>query len=273
MKSAWRCFVIQPFDDGGPYDKRYEETFKPAIEDAGLEPYRIDKDPGVEVPIDEIERKIASSRACLADISTDNPNVWFELARYAMAKDRVVILVCSDEREGGYPFDVRHRKVIKYSTKSASGYDKLRRDITRNLQERRRKMEHVAAAPVDVLTPQSSDLTEYEIKALTIVASELDGTIQTPRFHERVLEAGHKGFVASLANRSLLEKRLLEETEFDYWGEPTPCLRVTEAGMVVLRTLVDKGDLSVQAVGHSRSQRSITSKEPPITEPDDDLPF
>ena len=93
-----------------------------------------------------------------------------------MAKDRVVILVCSDEREDGYPFDVRHRKIIKYSTKSASGYDKLRRDITKNLQERRRKMERVAEAPVDVLTPQSSDLTEYEMKALAIVASEFDQT-------------------------------------------------------------------------------------------------
>ena len=272
MKSAWRCFVIQPFDDGGPYDKRYEETFQPAIEDAGLEPYRIDMDPGVEVPIDEIERQIASSIACLADISTDNPNVWFELG-YALAKARVVILVCSDEREGGYPFDVRHRKIIKYSTKSASGYDKLRRDITRHLQERRQKMEHVADAPDDVATPQPSDLNEYEVKALTIVASEFDGTIRSSGLHEALVRAGLRGYVASLASRSLLEKRLLEETEMVDWAEPTSCLRVTGAGMLVLRALVDEGELPVEAVGHSRSQRSITSKQSPITEPDDDLPF
>ena len=30
------CFVIQPFDNG-KYDKRYEDTFKPAIEAAELE--------------------------------------------------------------------------------------------------------------------------------------------------------------------------------------------------------------------------------------------
>lgn len=37
------CFVIQPFDDG-KFDKRYRETFVPAIRNANLEPYRVDLD-------------------------------------------------------------------------------------------------------------------------------------------------------------------------------------------------------------------------------------
>jgi hypothetical protein len=36
-----RCFVIQPFDRGGPYDKRYRDVLTPAIQEAGLEPYRV----------------------------------------------------------------------------------------------------------------------------------------------------------------------------------------------------------------------------------------
>lgn len=32
------CFVIQPFD-GGRFDKRYANTFQPAIEAAGPDPY------------------------------------------------------------------------------------------------------------------------------------------------------------------------------------------------------------------------------------------
>jgi len=30
-----KCFVMQPFD-GGPFDKRYDDVFYPAIKDAGL---------------------------------------------------------------------------------------------------------------------------------------------------------------------------------------------------------------------------------------------
>ena len=270
MESAWKCFVIQPFDDGGPYDKRYDETFEPAIEAAGLKAYRIDKDPGVEIPIDEIERQIASSVACLADISTDNPNVWYELG-YAMAKGRIVILVCSDERKGGYPFDVR-QKVIKYSTKSAGGYDKLQRDITKHLQKRHRSMDRVANAPDDVGTSQSPDLTEYEVQALAIVAGAFDGTIYTRHFHEAVVKAGLQEYVASVASHSLLEKRFLEETITE---DRVPCLYLTGAGALELKRLVDEGKLPVQAMSHGRTQprQSTTATQSPITEPDDNLPF
>jgi hypothetical protein len=61
------CFVIQPFD-GGKYDKRFEDVFRPAIETAGLEAYRVDRDPSVEVPIDSIEEGIRNAAVCLADI-------------------------------------------------------------------------------------------------------------------------------------------------------------------------------------------------------------
>ncbi len=56
-----RCFVIQPFDEGGPYDKRYNDVLLPAIKDAGLEPYRVDEDRSSSVPIDDIENNIRSS--------------------------------------------------------------------------------------------------------------------------------------------------------------------------------------------------------------------
>lgn len=80
------CFVMQPFD-GSTFDRRYEEVFKPAIEAAKLEPYRVDQDPKASVPIDEIERGIREAQVCLAEITHDNPNVWFELG-YAIACGR-----------------------------------------------------------------------------------------------------------------------------------------------------------------------------------------
>lgn len=72
------CFVIQPFD-ADKFDKRFEQVFKPAIIVAGLDPYRVDQDPHVDIPIDGIESGIRSASICLADITTDNPNVWYEL--------------------------------------------------------------------------------------------------------------------------------------------------------------------------------------------------
>ena len=54
------CFVIQPFD-GGKFDKRYDDVFAPAINSIpGLNAYRVDKDFGVEVPIDTVEREFTT---------------------------------------------------------------------------------------------------------------------------------------------------------------------------------------------------------------------
>lgn len=127
-----RIIVIQPFDKGR-FDKRYEDVFAPAIRDAGLEPYRVDRDPGVTIPIEDIQAGIESCEACLAEISTDNPNVWFELG-YAIASQREVVLVCSEERTSNFPFDVQHRSVIKYSTESPRDFEQLRSQITARLQ-------------------------------------------------------------------------------------------------------------------------------------------
>jgi hypothetical protein len=46
------------------FDKRYQQTFKPAIEAAGLEAYRKDKDHSVEAPIEAIEDGIKSAAIC-----------------------------------------------------------------------------------------------------------------------------------------------------------------------------------------------------------------
>ena len=67
------CFVIQPFDNG-KFDKRFQDVYKPSIEAAGLEAYRVDRDPAVSVPIESIEQGIRQASVCLADITADNPN-------------------------------------------------------------------------------------------------------------------------------------------------------------------------------------------------------
>src|SRR5258706_7620704 len=126
------CFVIQPFD-AGKFDKRYADTFEPAIRGAGLEPYRVDRDPSVQVPIDAIEAGIKAASVCLADITTDNPNVWYELG-YSFASDRPVLMVCGPERTTKkYPFDIQHRIIIEYASDSTQDFDKLKQEIVQRL--------------------------------------------------------------------------------------------------------------------------------------------
>src|ERR1017187_10997241 len=123
------CFVIQPFDNG-KFDRRFDEVYSHAIQDAGLDPYRVDKDPAVDVPIDSIENGIRVAAVCLADITTDNPNVWYELG-FAFAAGRPVVMVCSHERpDKKYPFDIQHRAIIPYVADAPSDFETLKQSLT-----------------------------------------------------------------------------------------------------------------------------------------------
>jgi hypothetical protein len=105
------CFVIQPFD-GDKFDRRYKDVFSAAIRAAGLDPYRVDQDPSSSIPIEGIENGIRTSDVVFAEITLDNPNVWFELG-YAISSRKEICIVCSDERTEKFPFDVQHRNIIR----------------------------------------------------------------------------------------------------------------------------------------------------------------
>jgi hypothetical protein len=124
------CFIIQPFDNGGVFDKRFKDIFEPAILKANLLPYRIDNDLNVNVPIDEIEKSIKKSVICFAEITTNNPNVWYELG-YAFACNKSVVMVCANKRK--LPFNIQHRHVIFYSTDSKSDYEMLKEQISQKI--------------------------------------------------------------------------------------------------------------------------------------------
>lgn len=126
------CFVIQPFDNGGQYDKRYTDDIEPAIRAAGFEPYRVDHDPQTTVLIVWITQNIKSADACLVEISEDNPNVWLELG-FAMAVGCPMVLICSDKRQT-FPFDIQHHHIIRYKTESSSDLVQIRKEITNRLK-------------------------------------------------------------------------------------------------------------------------------------------
>lgn len=127
-----RCFVIQPFDSD-KFDTRYKDTFRPAIVAAGFEPYRVDEDFGVLVPINDIERGIKAATVCFAEVSTDNVNVWYELG-YAIAWAKPVVMVCEKKARLKLPFDIQHRTITYYDPETVSGFERVKTEITARLQ-------------------------------------------------------------------------------------------------------------------------------------------
>lgn len=95
------CFVMQPFQ--APLGTYYESVFRPAIEQAGLSAVRADAEIfGTGKIIDQIWRGIQHASVLVAELTTKNPNVFYELD-LAHASRKPVILVSSNEED--VPFD------------------------------------------------------------------------------------------------------------------------------------------------------------------------
>lgn len=216
---------MQPFD-GGKFDKRYEDVFSPAIKSAGLEPYRVDKDPGVEIPINDIEKGIREASVCLADITTDNPNVWFELG-YAISANKPVVLVCSRERTGKFPFDVQHRTIISYDSESRSDFDALEIKIKDKILASLEKAETLNAISSNQDLAPIEGLSQQELIVIASLAANVDSPnhiVVVDTIRNDVTRSGFTRIAFSLGLKALTEKGLVKYERVDdfnageWWG-------------------------------------------------------
>jgi hypothetical protein len=207
-----RCFVIQPFSPD--FDRLYDQVFAPAVRDAGMEPYRVDTEPHVSVPVENIEAGIKDSDACLADISTNNPNVWYELG-FAVAHGKPVVIACSDDREGDLPFDVQHRNIMRYC-RAPKDLRTLRREVSERLKHvccERRRIAYLAG--IDRQT-NIAGLRGAEAAALVSIASNCmtaDASIHPEQVKHDLEPVGFDDTEIALAMEGLRRNQMVCEVK------------------------------------------------------------
>jgi hypothetical protein len=257
-----KCFVIQPFDND-KFDKRFVDIFEPAIKNAELEPYRIDKDLSVRIPIEEIEKGIAESRICFAEITSDNPNVWYELG-FAFACNKDVIMVCSDERIGKFPFDIQHRHIITYKTSSTSDFLTLGDTITRKIKAFQLKSNTIKQLNITPVV-ETEGLKGHEIALLILmmanqVSSEDSSAVYTLK--NEMTKAGYTDIATSVGIRTLTKLGMIETyKEIDNWNN------VQE---FIACKLLEKGESWILSNQEQLEFRKKNNFEIPAV---DDLPF
>jgi hypothetical protein len=113
------CFVVMPFGkkplpDGHTYDfdKVYRVIIQRAVQEAGMKALRADETVGSRLIHSDMFKDLRDRAVVLADLSLENPNVFYELGiRHVMAPSGTV-LMC---RKGtDLPFDVRLSRVVFY---------------------------------------------------------------------------------------------------------------------------------------------------------------
>lgn len=110
------CFVVMPISDqidygSGHFTRVYEHLIKPACEEAGYEVRRADEDLATNSIFDKIIESLIDADLVVCDVSSKNPNVFFELGIRISFQLPVVLL---HDDLTGYTFDVSHIRHFKY---------------------------------------------------------------------------------------------------------------------------------------------------------------
>jgi hypothetical protein len=228
-----KCFVIQPFDKD-KFDSRFEDIFKPAIIKSGLEPYRIDQDPSVRIPIDDIEKGIKESTMCFAEITTENPNVWYELG-FAFACGKDVVMVCSSERTGKFPFDIQHRQIITYKSDSKSDFETLEENISKKIIAFRSTSKTVTTLAITPVV-EKEGLKSHEIAILILMMENqfsVDDSYPAIWLKNEMNKSGYTDIATSVGIRTLKSIGMIDTfTKQDFYNDQTYiACQLTEKGV------------------------------------------
>lgn len=118
MKS--HAFVVMPFgtkpDPEGQlidFNAVYSDYIRPALEAAGLEVFRADEEQRAGDIISDMFQELLIADLVIADLTIDNPNVWYELGIRHALRARGIVIVCGSRVTSA--FDLYTQRKLRYS--------------------------------------------------------------------------------------------------------------------------------------------------------------
>lgn len=104
------CFVVMQFSE--KFDDLYRDVIKPTCESFGYDVIRADDTYSNGLIIEDIIKSIKEASLVIADITPDNPNVFYELG-FAHGINKPTILLSDRDRQK-LPFDVSGFRTLFY---------------------------------------------------------------------------------------------------------------------------------------------------------------
>lgn len=110
MNDKPSAFLIMPFDD--EFNDVYERFMKPVLEKVGFNVSRADDIQSQQNILRDVLERIDSSDLIVADLTTSNPNVFYELGlTHAFRKPVILVTQSIDD----VPFDLKPYRLLEYS--------------------------------------------------------------------------------------------------------------------------------------------------------------
>jgi len=133
--SEKRCFIICPIGEEDSTIRKFSDTvlthiIEPAISEFNYHIVRADKISEAGIITTQIIQHIVESELVIADLSSKNPNVFYELAiRHAIKKPLIQIITKGDT----IPFDVASSRIIQFDVQDLYSVAAAKKSISNQL--------------------------------------------------------------------------------------------------------------------------------------------
>lgn len=124
-----RCFVLMPFAD--QYREVYEEVYKPVCDQSGMDCWRVDEISRPGSITRDIVEGILDADIVIADLTSKNPNVFYELGIAHSVGNKTIMTAQS---MADVPFDIANYRVLVYE-QSIAGSKKLAAELEKAIRE------------------------------------------------------------------------------------------------------------------------------------------
>ncbi len=204
------AFLAMPFgvkkDSQGnelDFNRVYCELIRPALETAGLEVFRADEEQRAGGILPDMFQELLMADLVVADLTIDNPNVWYELGVRHALRARGVVLICGGRVTTAFDLytDLKLRYSIKDRGPDPSTIEQDRASLTSMVKATMESWHGRKVSPVYHLMP---NLREPDWKSLRI-GDVLEFWAQHEAWETRMVlarKAGHIGDVLVLAEEA-----------------------------------------------------------------------
>jgi nucleoside 2-deoxyribosyltransferase len=151
------AFVLMPFNPN--FDDIYRFGIKEPASQLDILAERVDEQIYTEGILERIYRQIDIADIVVADMTGQNPNVFYEVG-YAHAKNKLCILLTSNPND--IPFDLKHRRHVVYN----DSIKMLKEKFLEELNWAKSEIENIKKSRIKVtLTKTDGELKKTEFRA------------------------------------------------------------------------------------------------------------
>lgn len=145
-----QCFVLMPF--AAQYTEVYTEVYKPVCAANDLACWRVDEIARPGSITRDIVEGIVDAAVIIADLTSQNPNVFYELGISHAVGNKTIM---TSQSLADVPFDIRSYRVLVYE-QNITGCRKLAADLDQALKELLAAMDRTSNPVQEVVASRSS---------------------------------------------------------------------------------------------------------------------